>query len=269
MLRGGPGLYKRASMAERPTIRSASNPVVQRVRAALAGREKDAIVLEGDRLIADALEAGFEIELAAVAERRRGKGDELEARGIDVRVLEDSLFERASSLVASQGVLALCRAPRERTLATVSLGPEALVLVVAGVSDPGNLGGLARSAEAAGAEAIVFVAGGASPWNAKALRGSMGSLLRLPVLRFDTAEEAVRELGEHGFRHVRAATRGGPRPSEFDWSGRLALWIGSETGELPAAAEPFEGVTIPMKGSVESLNVTVAASLLLFAAGRA
>jgi TrmH family RNA methyltransferase len=256
-------------MVERPTIRSASNPVVQRVRAAVAGREKGVLVLEGDRLIEDALGAGFEVELAVVAERRRGLGDQLEARGIDVRVLEDALFERASSLVTSQGVLALCSAPKARTLASVSLGPDALVLVVAGIADPGNLGGLARSAEAAGAEAIVFVAGGTSPWNTKALRGSMGSLLRLPVLRFDTAEEATRELGEHGFRHVRAATRGGPRPSEFDWTGRLALWIGSETGELPAAADAFERVTIPMKGSVESLNVTVAASLLLFAAGRA
>jgi tRNA G18 (ribose-2'-O)-methylase SpoU len=68
---------------------------------------------------------------------------------------------------------------------------------------------------------------------------------------------------------VRAATRGGASPSDFDWTGRVALWVGSETGALPEAGSHFEGVTIPMRGSVESLNVTVAASLLLFAAGRA
>jgi TrmH family RNA methyltransferase len=256
-------------MSERPTIRSASNPVVRRVRSALAGRERDGIVLEGDRLLEDALAAGFEVELAVVAERRRARGDELAARGIEVCVLENGLFERASSLVTSQGVLAIGRAPRERTLETTPLGSEALLLAVAGVADPGNLGGLARSAEAAGAEALVHVAGGASPWSPKALRGSMGSLLRLPVLRFDAAPAAIAELALHGFRHVRAATRGGPRPSEFDWTGRIALWVGSETGELPPGTEAFERVTIPMKGSVESLNVTVAASLLLFSAGRA
>ena len=78
----------------------------------------------------------------------------------------------------------------------------------------------------------------------------------------------IEELREHGFRQVRAATRGGAAPSEFDWSGRIALWVGSETGALPEDCAPFEQVTIPMKGAVESLNVTVAASLLLFAAGR-
>ena len=256
-------------MSARPTIRSSSNPLVQRVRAALAGREKEALVLEGDRLIDDALSAGIEFELAFVSEKRAERAEELARRGIEVHAIDQDLLERLSALVTSQGTLALARAPRDRALSATHFTSDALLLVVAGVSDPGNLGGLARSAEAAGAEAIVFVAGGASPWNPKALRGSMGSLLRLPVISFADAAAAKDELAEHGFRHVRAATRGGRRPAEFDWAGRIALWIGSETGALPPDCEAFERVTIPMKGSVESLNVTVAASLLLFAAGRA
>ncbi len=256
-------------MTRREVLRSTSNPAVALVRSALAGREKGLVVLEGDRLIDDALRAGCEFELALVAEGRIERADELERRGVDVRLAADSLIERLSALASTQGAIALARAPRSASLSAPHLGPEALVLVVAGVSDPGNLGALARSAEAAGAEALCIVQGGASPWNSKALRGSMGSLLRLAVVPFASAEVAAQQLGEHGFRQVRAATRGGRTPSEFDWTGRVALWVGSETGELPEVGTHFEGVTIPMRGAVESLNVTVAASLLLFAAGRA
>ena len=142
------------------------------------------------------------------------------------------------------------------------------LLVVDGVSDPGNLGALARAAEALGVAGIGIVRGGARPWNAKALRGSMGSLLRLPVIRFDSAEVAARTLEERGVRRVVARTRGGTPAGEFDWSGPLALWVGSETGDSSSVTEGFEGVTITMEGRAESLNVTVAAALLLDAARR-
>jgi 23S rRNA (guanosine2251-2'-O)-methyltransferase len=84
----------------------------------------------------------------------------------------------------------------------------------------------------------------------------------------DSAEEVADACEALGIRQITAATRGGRDLRRLDWSGPLALWIGSETGRLPAVCERFEGVSIPMAGSVESLNVTVAASLLLFAAGR-
>jgi len=235
----------------------------------LSGREEGALVLEGDRLIDDALAAQRAIEVALVAASRGERARELERRGVEVREVEDDLLQRLSGLATSQGVIALAPAPPEVRLGAAHLGPEALVLVVAGVAEPGNLGALARSAEAAGAQALVVIAGGASPWNPRALRGSMGSLLRLPVMRYSDAARAVDELREHAFRQVQAATRGGKSPASFDWSGRIALWVGSETGALPEACRGFERVTIPMKATVESLNVTVAASLLLFAAGRA
>jgi TrmH family RNA methyltransferase len=142
------------------------------------------------------------------------------------------------------------------------------LLVVAGVADPGNLGALARSAEAAGVRALILLSGGTSPWNAKALRGSMGSLLRLPVVIAEDALQVGRELGDRGIRQAVAATRGGEAPASFDWKGPIALWVGSETGTLPDSGRGLEPLTIPMSGEVESLNVTVAASLLLFAAGR-
>jgi TrmH family RNA methyltransferase len=219
-------------------------------------------------LIDDALAARVELIAVLVAERREERALELERRGVRVQRVADELLERVSALTTSLGAIAIARTPAGRALGELALGSDALVLVVAGVADPGNLGALARSAEASGCAALCVVAGGASPWNDKALRGSMGSLLRLPVATFASAELAAAELERLRFRQVTAATRDGVPLKRLDWSGRVALWVGSETGAAPAVCERFERVTIPMRGRVESLNVTVAASLLLFAAGR-
>jgi TrmH family RNA methyltransferase len=256
-------------MQHAAVIRSRDNPVLKRAGAVQAGRASDAILLEGERLVDEARAAGMAFESVLVSEEREDLARELEAAGLPVRRAEARLLARVSDLVTSPGVLALCAPPPARALDELELGRDALALAVAGLSEPGNLGALARSAEAAGASFLALVAGGVSPWNPKALRGSMGSLLRLPVVRFASAREASATLARHGFRQACAATRGGERPTRFDWSGRLALWIGAESGALPQEAASFERITIPMAGRVESLNVAVAAALLLFAAGRA
>jgi TrmH family RNA methyltransferase len=251
-----------------PTIRSAQHPWIKRMGAILSGADREAIVLEGDRLVDDALRTGVACEVALVSDERESRARELEALGVPVARIAAELLARKSALRNSPGIAAICRVPAIRQLAELKLPPGALVLAIAGVSDPGNLGALARSAEAAGACALLIVAGGASPWNDKALRGSMGSLLRLPVCTCSTVEEAGASLRALGFRSVAAATRAGVDVANFDWSGKLALWVGPETGLDPRALASFERISIPMAGAVESLNVTVAAALLLFAAGR-
>jgi len=226
------------------------------------------MVLEGDRLIADALGAGISIETILVADDRESMAASWEAEGLPVRRVLADLLARTSGLTTSPGSIALAPRPTSKGVEELELTANALVLVAAGISDPGNLGALARSAEAAGAEALVVLAGGANPWSSKALRGSMGSLLRLPVLTGHDATELAAALTARGLRQVTAGTRGGAPFSDFDWSGPLALWMASEVGELPDATTAFESVTIPMAGQVESLNVGVAGALLLFAAER-
>lgn len=249
-------------------IRSASNPAIKRVRAVASGREAGCILLEGDRLVDEAVARRLPAELCLVAEGRPGRADELEARGLEVRRVQDDLLQRASDLVTSPGVLLVARAPGTVPVPAASTrGAAPLVVVASGIADPGNLGALARTAEAAGAVHLV-VLGGASPWNPKALRGSMGSLLRLPVCVARDAGALRADLAAGGWRQVRAATREGADHTEFDWTGPLALWLASETGELPPEAADLEPVSIPMAGEVESLNVTAAAAVLLFAAGR-
>lgn len=256
----------------REVVRSASNPALQRVRAVLRGADRSHCLLEGARLVADALRAGMTLELVLVSEERAAEHAGAMAAARDARVVARGLLDRSSALGHSPGILALARTPASRDVRELDLeraGSEALVLGVAGIGDPGNLGALARSAEAAGAAAIVVVRGGARPFGEKALRGSMGSLLRMPVYEADDAAGAVAALAERGLRQVVASVGRGTPYLALDYAGPLALWLPGEVGRSDPALDELDAVRIPMAGAVESLNVTVAASLLLFAAGRA
>lgn len=251
-------------------VRSRANAALKRVGAVLAGKRPEEVVLEGERLVRDALAANHRLELLLLSEERAAEAEEwgsMEGVG-QVRVVQTALLDRVSDLSTSPGLLALVPRPRAVDPAELVHGPSALVLVVCGVADPGNLGALARSAEAAGASALAVVRGGARPFTARAVRGSMGSLLRLPVIEAADPDALAEAFTNSGLRQVVAATRGGQPLDQADWSGPLALWVAGETGALPRVASTFDAVTIPTAGAVESLNVSVAASLLLFAAGR-
>jgi len=254
-------------------IRSTSNPLVKRARSVVRGRERGILALEGDRLVEEALRQGLEPEAVLVSEERSERADELAARGVAVHLLAPTVFASLSQLKTPAGILALVAAPAVSGGSALPDAEDALVVVPAGIQDPGNLGALARTAEAAGAAALISLPGGCSPWSPKAMRGSMGSLLRLPVLEFAHAREAWTVLSARGYRNVCARTRGATAFEDFDWSGRVALWAFAETGaappELAELVPAAEGVSISMAGDVESLNVTAAAAVLLFAAGRA
>lgn len=246
-----------------PEIRSRSHPMLKRVRAVRAGRERGTVVLEGERLILDALRAG--VELSALLMRTDVEPIDLFCEHAELRRVEPSALESVSGLTTPPGWIALAQAPSERPLSTLKVGANTLLLSVCGLSDPGNLGALARVAEAVGAAGLAMAPGGARPTNEKALRGSMGSLLRLPLYRL----EDPLELRAAGLRAVVAETRGGIDFREIDWEGPRAVWIGAETGASSLEAPPDAlRVTIPMAGNVESLNATTAATLLLYEAAR-
>jgi len=248
------------------TIRSVKNPAIRLARAVEAGRKPGRILLEGPRLVRDAVRGGAEIELALVGADRDDLAAELAGAGLVVLRVEPGLLARVGALAGTSGVLAVAGEPPPPRADVLEPCPGARVVVAAGVQDPGNLGALARCAEAFGARALAVVAGGCSPWNPKALRGSMGSLLRLPVVRCDDAATLASDLARRGWRAVRAATRGGADARAFDWSGPIALWLTGESGAFDVPSAGFEDVTIALRPGVESLNVTAAAAILLHAA---
>lgn len=246
-------------------LESPANPLVKLVRRlARGGRRDPRFLLEGRKLVQAALESGIEVECALVSSgRATDEVRALEARGIEVVEATAKLFRSVSSLESPEGILAVGRRP-ERSVA--ELAAEGVVLVSAGIQDPGNLGALARIAEAAGARALVLLKGSADPFAPKALRGSMGSLLRVPVFEIDD----IAALRKRGFRLAALVLRGGVDFRAADWKPPVAILLGREASGLDEGtiAGADLRVTVAMQGAVESLNVATAAALVLYEATR-
>lgn len=229
------------------------------------------VVLEGARTLSEALAAGIEPAVVAVAESAERAAavrevlDRLDA-GVEVLTLTDPAFESAAPAVSPQPLMALVARPEAEMPA--SLAQDDLALVLVGVADPGNAGTIVRSAEACAARCVVMV-GGADPWAPKAVRASAGSVLRVPVVQEADAEAAVGALRAAGARIVAAdSSEGEPHRSGVLGRGRgpVALVLGSESHGLDRrlCTMADRRVRIPMAGDAESLNVAMAATLLAF-----
>ncbi len=255
-------------------IRSRANPHYRRFRQSKERGSDDLCFLEGPKLLHEALSVGLEIAEVALSphaesgERMRRLLPTLAERRVPVRRMEASLVASLSEVEASQGVVALARRPafaEERLFEGVPL-----IVVAVGIQDPGNLGGLLRTAEAAGASGAYLTEGTSDPFSWKALRGSMGSAFRVPHVRGVAAVEAIARLRRRGITVVATAASGGRPYDEADWRRPVALLLGNEGAGLsePLVRQADAVVSIPLGGRVESLNVGVAAGLLLFEATR-
>lgn len=232
------------------------------------------MLLDGEHLVVEALAADVAIHEVAIA-ASRAESDEyrdlvskLERAGADVTSATAPVMAALSPVRSTSPIVALAERPGR---ANVFRGHSSCVVLVDGVQDPGNVGAIVRVAEAAGSTGAIVCGGSADPFGWKALRGSMGSALRLPV-RADTngVASAIAEARRHGCRIIATTPRGGRSLFEIDLHGPVAIAIGGEGLGLPAAlvAEADERVSIPMQAPVESLNTAVAAALLLYEAKR-
>lgn len=233
-------------------------------------RERRGLTLaEGVRLVEEALAAGVRLRGAAVAPALEGtpRGaalkSRLEAQAVPVEVVSDADLATLADTEHPQGVVAVIE-PAAWTLDQVALDPRAVVLVLDGVQDPGNVGAVARAALGLGAAGLVALTGTADLTSPKALRGSMGALFRLPAVSA-TPEEFLAWAGRHQLPLWAAAMDGEPLRA-VRREGPVALLLGNEGAglrpELLAAAA--RTVSIPLAGGVESLNVAVAAGIFLY-----
>jgi TrmH family RNA methyltransferase len=203
-----------------------------------------------------------------VSERR--EVPKIVPRGVEVLRLTEDLFGSVVETQSPQGVAALM-VPPVFVLDDVIGKVSPLILVAVGVQDPGNLGTLVRSAEAFAATGVLTTPGTVSAWNQKALRASVGSVFRVPVVGVTASEiEELKRRGVKLIASVGADGAGVVAAQEMDFMMGCAVMIGNEGAGL--AAEWMEmsdaRVTIPCPGEVESLNAAVAGSLLLYEASR-
>jgi TrmH family RNA methyltransferase len=256
-----------------PTITSRRNPLVSRFRAAAGGDDDDSMLLEGDHLVSEALDAGVTFEVVACVTDRVAPAlaSRLRSTVAPDRLVPvtPAVLEALSPVRTPSGIVALAARPRW-AVDDIVRHPRALVLVAVDVQDPGNLGAMVRSAEAGGATALLTTEGGANPFGWKALRGSMGSALRLPLARLASLDEAIDAARAAGCQVVAAAGRSGTALYDADLRPPSVVLLGSEGEGLgdAALAKATRRVTIPMEPPVESLNVAVAAALIVYEARR-
>jgi TrmH family RNA methyltransferase len=233
------------------------------------------LLLDGVRVIREAIAAGVHCETIALVASQAIDTEAAdvaraaEAYGARVLNVSDTVFAAMSPVRTPSGVVAIAR--REPVDASqLCRRADGLLLIAVDVQDPGNLGSLVRAGEAGGVSGVLVCGTSANPFSWKAVRGSMGSILRLPVAAGLTVEAAVSCTRKYGSRVIASVPRHGRDPDAIRWDGRVALLVGGEGAGLSEAAVGLADdlVTIPMTEAVESLNVAVAAAILVYAARR-
>ena len=255
-------------------VQSKQNDRLKQLRRALAhpGREaRDLAGIEGPNLLEEALRAGLHIPCVFVAQDSRQLLDSFHLpAATEVLLVPPALLASVLTTENPKPVAALVEPP-DWTLAHL-LGTQKqapLLVVLAGLQDPGNLGTILRSAEAFGADGILCLPGTVNPWNPKTVRASAGSIFRLPLLA-DSEDHALHSLRQAGIK-LWTTTVVHAQPADLvDLTGPVALLIGNEGNGVPAslAAKADGTLTIPCPGPVESLNAAVAAAVLLYEASR-
>jgi TrmH family RNA methyltransferase len=257
-----------------PRISSRQHPVVRAVRHLAAGRADGLVLLDGAHLLQEALAAGVRVVTvlasaqALAAADDRALVDAALAAGAKVYEAAGPVLDAASPVRTSSGIVATAEwSPA--SLASAYAPPRAFVVGLIDVQDPGNVGAVIRSADALGATSVLTLDGTADPGGWKTLRGSMGSVFRLPVAKTRLAE-ALAAARAAGLRLVATVARDAVPVGDADLTGPTLLLLGNEGAGLPdtVAAEADARVTVPMRPGVNSLNVAVTAALILDEARR-
>ena len=237
------------------------------------GRRRAArFLVEGPNLVEAALRRGLVCEVFATEAASDRFGSMIS--GVPVHLVTERAAKALSETVTPVGLVAVCTAP-ETTLREVLAASPRLVAVAVEMSEPGNAGTLIRTANAMGADAVVFAGNSVDPYNGKCLRSSAGSIFSLPVVAEKDAGATLSELAAAGLQVLATTVDGEVALDSPDLQTALAgptAWLfGPEAHGLPAelAASATHRVHIPMPGSAESLNVASAAAICLYQSAQA
>ena len=260
-------------------ISSASNEKVKHVAAlnkkAALREEEGVFVAEGVRLfeeiaLSDIKEAYFTEEGLAALKQRGHSYPDILLRDGRADMVNQAVMEKMSDVVTPQGALAVVKRRRHEWEELLPEGKAPLLILLEDIQDPGNLGTVLRTAEAAGAHGVILGGATADIYNPKVVRSTMGAIFRLPFMRLNDLSFCFGVLRKHGVKIHAAAMEGAEVFSSRDYTEGAAFIIGNEGKGLKK--ETIDGaddtVYIPMAGKTESLNASVSAALLLYEAAR-
>jgi TrmH family RNA methyltransferase len=233
---------------------------------------KGECAIEGLKLIEEALRSGLHLESIFFSEAAKSIASKLLPQIADrteTLLLPDALFKSIAPSDSPQGVAALVKLPPYSSDQLFNGAVDGPLIVASGLQDPGNLGTVLRSAEAFGAAGIFLTEGTVSPYNWKVLRGSAGSIFRLPFVQIKS-DVLMPLLRKRGVRLVATSSHQGTPLPEMSWTLPFAVFIGNEGAGLSRelTRQMDETLRIPQSKEVESLNAGVAASIVLYEAAR-
>ncbi len=248
-------------------ITSRSHDLVKKCRALQTSkgrRQYNAFLIEGRNAVEAALDNNWPLQEILALPDETELSDRAAFNSHAVTRVVETVMQAATELRTPPPILAIGALPD-----TVDdFASDGLILIIDGAGDPGNIGTMLRAADAAGASQIILTAGSADVYQPKIVRSAAGSLMAMPPinLRNRAPENIARMLNEKQIPIVTAQTRGGADAFKFAWPRRCALVLGHETRGVSAEFESAgAGVTIPIYGRAESLNVAMAATVLCYA----
>lgn len=254
-------------------IESRSNPLIREIRRLYRRQYRERrglFVIEGMRLVREAVSSSIRLKRVLVTDAflARGEGkrlsEMLEELGVELVLVNEEVLADIADTESPQGVLAVCGIDEYEDIGAL-LATGDLFTIVDGVREPGNLGTIIRTADAAGARAVFVTRGTVDPYNPKVVRASMGSIFHIPVVGVESLDRVIEALRVEGARTIAGDARASKPLYSLDLTGRVAIVVGNEARGSPEASRlADEVVAIPVVGRSESLNVAVAASIMLY-----
>ena len=244
-------------------------------------KEEKRFLVEGKRFLKEALESNWEMELVLFSEifkrtpEEESLLNEIKNKGIDIIPVKNQIMKSLSDTVTPQGIIGVMKKKefisQEAFALKKTLAKDTdFVLALDSVQDPGNLGTLLRTADAAGVDSVLLSEDTAEFYNPKVLRSTMGSIFHLPIFKDVNLKNTIPLLKRRGFKIFASEVKEGKLYDQLDYSGKVCLIIGSEATGIDKKIIELsdEMVRIPIYGKAESLNASVAGGIILFEMAR-
>lgn len=254
-------------------IKSKENSLIKEVKKLKEKKYRDlneSFLIEGFRFVEEALKSNFEVKYVFICERQKEKFEKLGFEGLIDKstksfMVSDSVLNAISSTETPQGIVAVVK----NRISDIQIKNGFYVLIDK-VQDPGNMGTIIRSANASGALGVIITKGTVDTYNNKTLRSTMGSIFKIPIIFEDASFDIVKKLKKNNFKLITSSLNTDYNFYDIDLTDKVIIAVGNEGNGI--SNEVLElgniSVKIPMPGNAESLNVGVAASIMMFEAVR-
>lgn len=266
-------LHKVKGLNDMEVIKSKENNLIKEIKKLKEKKHRDldkSFLIEGFRFVEEALKSNFEVKYVFIGERQKEKFEKLGFENLIDKntkcfIVSDCVLNSICSTETPQGVVAVVK----NKISYIQI-KNGFYILIDKVQDPGNMGTIIRSANASGALGVIITKGTVDTYNSKTLRSTMGSIFKIPIIFEDSKFDIIKKLKENKFRLITSSLNTNYNFYDVDLTDRVIIAVGNEGNGI--SKEIFElgdiSVKIPMLGNAESLNVGVAASIMMFEAVR-